>query len=105
MTPKSRPLIQEWNKYTGTYDFISALVRRSGDGCKVSFTRYVIKADYIPRIERLNLTFPYHKQPLYCFFDENVWVTGFYRHSARDIDLKELLPGPDDLPLPHLTNR
>jgi hypothetical protein len=89
-----RPVIQEWNRYNPTYDFISAVARHMPDGCRVTFTRYVMSEDYVPRIERLELSFPYSQQPLYRFFDNNVYIIGFYRRSSKDIDRNEVVPGP-----------
>jgi hypothetical protein len=94
MAPDRRPLIREWNRDNPTYDFISAVVRHKRDGCRVTFTRYVMREDYVPRIERLELSFPYSQQPLYRFFDDHVYIIGFYRRSPRDIDRNEVVPGP-----------
>src|SRR5882724_3096948 len=55
ITEPTRPVIQTWHPGKGTYDFISAVVKRTGTGCEVSFTRYVMKEDYIPRVEHLDL--------------------------------------------------
>jgi len=93
MAPDSRPIIHEWNRYNPTYDFISAVVRHMPDGCRVAFTRYVMREDYIPRIERLELSFPYSQQPLYRFFDDHVYIIGFYRRSPTDMDHNEVVPG------------
>lgn len=92
MAPDRRPVIREWSRYNPTYDFISAVVRHKPDGCVVTFTRYVMKEDYVPRIERLELSFPYSQQPLYRFFDNGVFVIGFYRRSPTDIDRDEVVP-------------
>jgi hypothetical protein len=92
MAPDSRPVIREWSRYNPTYDFISAVVRHTPDGCRVTFTRYVMREDYIPRIERLELSFPYSQQPLYRFFDDHVHIIGFYRRSPTDIDRNEVVP-------------
>jgi hypothetical protein len=94
MAPHSRPVIQDWSRYNPTYNFISAVVRRMPDGCRVTFTRYVMSEDYVPRIERLELSFPYSQQPLYRFFDNHVYIIGFYRRSPTDIDRNEVVPGP-----------
>jgi hypothetical protein len=88
MKPR-RPVIQEWNRRTGAYDFVSAVVRRTGDGSTVRFTRYAMKDDYAPRIQRLDLTFPYSVQAHYQFFDAGS-IVGFYRNSPDDIDAREL---------------
>ena len=100
MTPDSRSVIREWCEDNPTYDFISAVVRHRTDGCQVTFTRHVMKDDYIPRVEHLDLSFPYAQQPLYRFFEDGAWIQGFYRNSVKDIGPKESMPGPDDLPLP-----
>jgi len=92
MAPDRRPVIWEWSRYNPTYDFISAVVRHTPDGCRVNFTRYVMKDDYVPRIEHLELSFPYSQQPLYRFFDDGVFVIGFYRRSPTDIDRNEVVP-------------
>jgi len=92
MSPDSRPVIQDWSRYNPTYDFISAVVRHVPDGCLVTFTRYVMSDDYVPRIDRLELSFPYSQQPLYRFFDDHVYVIGFYRRSPTDIDRNEVIP-------------
>jgi hypothetical protein len=94
MAPDRRPVIQEWNRDNPTYDFISAVVRHVPDGCRVTFKRCVMREDYVPRIERLELSFPYSQQPLYRFFDDHVYIIGFYRRSPRDIDRNEVVPGP-----------
>jgi hypothetical protein len=92
MAPDRRSVIREWSRYNPTYDFISAVVRHTPDGCRVTFTRYVMKEDYFPRIEHLELSFPYSQQPLYRFFDDGVFVIGFYRRSPTDIDRNEVVP-------------
>jgi hypothetical protein len=92
MAPGSRPVIRDWSRYNPTYDFISAVVRHTPDGCQVTFTRYVMKDDYVPRVEHLELSFPYSQQPLYRFFDNGVFVIGFYRRSPTDIDRNEVVP-------------
>jgi hypothetical protein len=92
MAPGSRPVIQDWKRYNPTYDFISAVVRRMPDGCRITFTRYMMREDYVPRIERLELSFPYSQQPLYRFFDDHIYIIGFYRRSPTDIDRNEVVP-------------
>jgi hypothetical protein len=92
MAPARRQVIREWSRYNPTYDFISAVVRHTPDGCRVTFTRYVMKEDCVPRIEHLELSFPYSQQPLYRFFDDGVFVIGFYRRSPTDIDRNEVVP-------------
>jgi len=92
MTPDRRPVIRDWSRYNPTYDFISAVVHHTSDGCQVAFTRYVMKDDYVPRVEHLELSFPYSQQPLYRFFDNGVLVIGFYRRSPTDIDRNEVVP-------------
>ncbi len=91
ITEPSRWVIQEWNRFNPTYDFISAAVTRSAVGCKGSFTRYVMQKDYIPRVEHADLAFPYTEQPRYRFFDYG-HIKGFYRNSVRDIDAHEFMP-------------
>jgi hypothetical protein len=88
VTEPSRWVIQEWNRYNPTYDFISASETRSDAGYQVSFTRYVMKEDCIPRVEHADLAFPYTEQPRYRFFDYG-HITGFYRNSVHDIDARE----------------
>jgi hypothetical protein len=88
MKPR-REVIQEWNRCTGTYDFIRAEVRSARDGSAVSFTRYVMKEDYAARVQRLDLRFPYVSQPHYRFFDMGS-IVGFYRNSPDDIDARKL---------------
>jgi hypothetical protein len=99
MTPANRSVFQTWNRYNATYDFVSAIVHRSATGCTVGFTRYVMAEDYIPRIERLDLPFPYTQQPSYQFFDIGS-IVGFYRNSAEDIDPCAFVKDSS-----HLTNR
>jgi hypothetical protein len=91
ITEPSRPVIQTWHPGKGTYDFISAVVKRTGAGCRVSFIRYVMKEDYIPRVEHLDLAFLYAEQPRYPFFDYG-YIIGFYRNSVDDIGPREFLP-------------
>jgi len=91
-TTDRRPVIRDWSRYNPTYDFISAVVHHTSDGCQVAFTRYVMKDDYVPRVEHLELSFPYSQQPLYRFFDNGVFVIGFYRRSPTDIDRNEVVP-------------
>jgi hypothetical protein len=88
MTPANRPVLQEWNRYNPTYNFVWAAVRRTADGSKVAFTRYVMADDYIPRVQRLDLLFPYNEQPRYRFFEIGS-IIGFYRNSVHDIDPHE----------------
>ena len=84
MTSDHRAVIQEWNKDNPTYDFILADVHHNADGCRVSFTRYVMKDDCIPHTEHLRLNFPYAAQPRYRFFDDKVHVIAHHRvvHDA-----------------------
>lgn len=89
MTPNERAVVQEWNIYNRTYDLISGVVQPANDGCNVAFTRYVMKDDYLPRVEKLDLFFSYRKQPIYRFFDDDVWIVGFYRNSVGDLDPNE----------------
>jgi hypothetical protein len=88
MDEPSRWVIQQWNRYNPTYDFISGVAKRTDTGCILSFIRYVMKEDYIPREEHAELTFPYAEQPRYRFFNCG-YVTGFYRNSVHDIDACE----------------
>jgi hypothetical protein len=99
MTPPEHEIFQEWNRYSPRYDFISAIVKPVADGSKVKFTRYVMKKDYMPRVETVELFFPHAKQAHYAFFDIGT-ITGFYRESAHDFDPHELWPQT-----PHLTSR
>jgi hypothetical protein len=92
MTSERRQVIRDWSRYNSTYDFISAVVHHTSDGCQVAFTRYVMKDDYVPRVEHLELSFPYSQQPLYRFFDNGVFLIGFYRRSPTDIDRNEVVP-------------
>jgi len=91
MDEPSRWVTQQWNRYNPTYDFISAAAKRTDSGCILSFIRYVMKEDYIPREEHAELTFPYAKQPRYRFFDYG-YITGFYRNSVHDIEAHEFFP-------------
>jgi hypothetical protein len=91
MDTPSRPVIETWHRDYPTYDFIFATRRRTASGSIVSFTRYVMKDDYYPREEHLELTFPYIEQPRYQFFDSG-YVVGFYRHSVDDINPREFWP-------------
>ena len=91
MDERSRPVLQQWNRYDPTYDFISAVATATEKGYKLSFVRYVMTEDYIPREEHAELSFPYAEQPRYRFFD-NGYIRGFYRNSVRDIDAHEFLP-------------
>jgi hypothetical protein len=88
MTRDKRRLLQEWNPYNPTYDFVSAAVRRTSDGCEVAFTRFVMADDYVPRVEHSALVFPYARQARYKFFDIGS-IAGVYRNSPRDINLRE----------------
>jgi hypothetical protein len=91
MDTPSRPVIETWHRDYPTYDFIFATQRRTASGSIVSFTRYVMKDDYYPREEHVELTFPYMEQPRYQFFDSG-YVVGFYRHSVDDINPREFWP-------------
>ena len=91
MDTPSRPVIETWHRDYPTYDFIFATQRRIASGSIVSFTRYVMKDDYCPREEHIELTFPYTEQPRYEFFDAG-YVVGFYRHSVDDINPREFWP-------------
>jgi hypothetical protein len=91
MTPAERDILAHWNRYNPTYDFISAVVITVADGSKVRFTRYVMKSDYIPRVETVELFFPYTKQAQHHFFDIGT-IIGFYRNSPEDFDAHELWP-------------
>jgi len=91
MDTPSRPVIETWHRDYPTYDFIFATQRRTASGSIVSFTRYVMKDDYYPREEHVELTFPYTEQPRYQFFDSG-YVVGFYRHSVDDINPREFWP-------------
>jgi hypothetical protein len=84
-------ILQSWHREWAFYDFVLATVARTANGSEVSFTRYVMSDDYIPREEHAKLSFPYTEQPRYPFFDHG-YVTGFYRNSAWDIDAHEFLP-------------
>jgi hypothetical protein len=90
MEVSSKWITQSWNVHDPTYDFIFAVVNRSDFGCKVSFTRYVMKYDYLPREEHLEAEFPYSQQARYPFFDYG-YVIGFYRNSWEDIDHRKLV--------------
>ena len=91
MDTPSRPVIETWHRDHPTYDFIFATQRRTASGSIVSFTRYVMKDDYYPREEHVELTFPYTEQTRYQFFDSG-YVVGFYRHSVDDINPREFWP-------------
>ena len=91
MDTPSRPVIETWHRDYPTYDFIFATQRRTASGSIVSFTRYVMKDDYYPREEHVELTFPYTEQPRYQFFDSG-YIVGFYRHSVDDINPREFWP-------------
>jgi len=91
ISEQSGYVVQGWHREKGTYDFIAAqVVRRSADGCKVSFTRFVMGEDYIPRTQHAEFAFPYAKQPGYRFF-EATDIVGFYRNSPQDLSPEELL--------------
>jgi hypothetical protein len=99
MDVPSKWIVQTWNQYDPTYDFILALASRSDTGCKVSFTRYVMKDDYTPREEHFEAEFPYSQQARYPFFDYG-YVIGFYRYSWYDFDHHELFfPQSSNQPL------
>ena len=89
MTPARRDIIAQWNRWNPTYDFVSAVVESTQNGSKVGFTRYIMKDDYIPRVEHLDLFFPHGSQAHYSFFDVGV-IVGFYRNSVEDFDLREI---------------
>jgi len=86
----SKWISQEWNQHDATYDFIMAVLSRSDSGCKVGFTRYVMKDDYLPREEHFEAEFPYTQQARYRFF-ECGYIIGFYRISFYDFDPREIL--------------
>jgi hypothetical protein len=89
MTRTERAVLQSWDHYSPRYDFVSAMVTQLPDGAKVRFTRYVMKSDYVSRVESTELVFPYAKQAHYSFFDIGT-ITGFYRNSPSDFDVHEL---------------
>jgi hypothetical protein len=91
MDERSRPVLQQWNRYNPTYDFISAVATPTEKGYELSFVRYVMTEDYIPREEHAELSFPYAEQRRYRFFDHG-YIRGFYRNSVHDIDAHEFLP-------------
>ena len=66
----SKLVIQTWDRYNPTYDFILAVTSRSDTGCKVNFFRYVMGTDYVPREEQFEAEFPYSRQARYRFFDQ-----------------------------------
>ena len=90
MEVSSKWIVQTWNQHNPTYDFVRAIASRSGTGCKVRFTRYVMKDDYVPREEHFQAEFPYSQQARYRFFDHGN-VIGFYRNSWDDFDHHKLL--------------
>ena len=99
MDVPSKWIVQSWNKYDATYNFVLARASRSDTGCKVSFTRYVMKDDYIPRGEHFEAEFPYSQQARYPFYDYG-YVIGFYRYSWHDFDHHELFfPQSSNQPL------
>jgi hypothetical protein len=85
MTPGRQEVLRIWDFHSPKYDLIFATVIPVSDGSKVTFTRYVMKNDYIPREETAELFFPYKEQAHYSFFDIGT-ITGFYRESATDLD-------------------
>jgi hypothetical protein len=86
----SKWVIQTWDRYNPTYDFILAVTSRSDTGCKVNFFRYVMGTDYVPREEQFEAEFPYSRQARYRFFDRG-YVIGFYRISFYDFDPRRLI--------------
>jgi hypothetical protein len=90
-------IVQTWNRYDPTYDFVLAVADRSDAGCKVSFTRYVMQADYVAREEHTVAHFPYNRQDRQSFFDRG-YVIGFYRNSFEDFDHRKLI-------FPHSSNQ
>ena len=91
MTPSKRDVLGGWNCYNPTYDFVYAVVESTQDGSKVQFTRYVMKDDFIPRTQNLELFFPYSKQAQFSFFDIGS-IIGFYRNAPTDFDIHEIFP-------------
>jgi hypothetical protein len=87
MKPR-RQVLREWNRCTGTYDFVSAVVQRFRDGATVNFTRYVMNEDYRPHVQKLDLVFTYVEQRRYSFFGAGS-IVGFYRNSPDDFDARE----------------
>jgi hypothetical protein len=90
MDAPSKWISQEWNQHNSNYDFIMAVLSRSDSGCKVSFTRYVMKDDYLPREEHFQGEFPYSQQARYPFFERG-YIIGFYRISFDDFDRNKIL--------------
>ncbi len=90
MDAPSKWIYRGWNQHNSTYNFIMAVSSRSDSGCKVSFTRYVMKDDYVPREEHFEAEFPYSQQARYPFF-EGGYIIGFYRISFYDFDPHEIL--------------
>ena len=90
METPSKWVSQVWNQHDSTYDLIMAVSSRSDTGCKVNFTRYVMKDDYLPREEHFEAEFPYSQQARYPFF-ECGYIIGFYRISFYDFDPHEIL--------------
>ena len=84
MDAPSKWISQGYNKYDSSYDFIMAVSNRSDTGCKLSFTRYVMKDDYVPREEHFQAEFPYSQQARYPLFDCG-YVIGFYRNAWDDL--------------------
>ena len=85
MTPGRQEVLRVWDFHSPKYDLIFATVIPVSDGSKVTFTRYVMKNEYIPREQTAALFFPYKTQARYSFFDIGT-ITGFYRESATDYD-------------------
>ncbi|MDQ2868045.1 MAG: hypothetical protein M3R59_06490 [Verrucomicrobiota bacterium] len=86
-------ILQTWNVANPSYDFIVAAGKRTETGWQISFTRWVMRDDYIPREEHSEVEFPYTQQARYPFFDHG-FVIGFYRNSVDDIDEHEFRPPP-----------
>lgn len=82
-------IVQTWNQHDPTYDFVLAVTDRSDSGCKVSFVRYVMKDDYVPREEHSEADFPYSRQARHPFFDGG-YIIGFFRNSFDDFDHRKL---------------
>ena len=90
MDAPTKWISQGWNQHNSSYDFIMAVLSRSDSGCKVSFTRYVMKDDYFPREEHFEAEFPYSQQTRYPFFERG-YIIGFYRISFDDFDRNKIL--------------
>jgi hypothetical protein len=80
MKPR-RPVLEGWNRYTGQYDFILGVVRRTRDGSKVRFTRCVMKEDYVPCVQ----------QRICSSLMPRSHITGFLI-SVRSLDFTETRP-------------